>query len=44
VFLAAALLSWGAVAHYVYFILQEFCQILDIYVFSIKNKDDKKSN
>jgi len=40
-------LSWGAAAHYVYHILQEFCAILDIYVFTIKHKaveEPKKTN
>ena len=44
-FLAINIISWGAVAHYIYYILQEFCAILDINVFTIKHKmveDGKK--
>lgn len=39
---AVCLLSWGAVFHYVYHVLQEFCSILDIWVFTIKHKADEK--
>ena len=45
VFLTVNLLSWGAIAHYVYYTLQEFCKILNINVFTIKPKpsvSDKK--
>lgn len=39
-FLAICMLSWGAVFHYVYYVLQEFCSILDIWIFTIKHKKD----
>lgn len=37
-FLAINIISWGAVSHYVYYVLQEFCALLDINVFTIKHK------
>ena len=46
-FAAVCLLSWSAVFHYVYYVLQEFCSILDIWVFAIKHKQEitqKKEN
>jgi len=44
-FIAINIISWGAASHYVYYVLQEFCALLDINVFTIKHKmeaDDKK--
>ena len=41
--LAINIINWSAVAHYVYYVLQEFCAILDIYVFTIKTKGEQKN-
>jgi hypothetical protein len=37
-FTAINIISWGASSHYVYYVLQEFCALLDINVFTIKHK------
>jgi len=36
------LIMWGAVSHQIYYTLQEFTTILDIYTFSIKHPDKLK--
>jgi len=44
-FTAINIISWGASFHYVYYVLQEFCALLNIKIFTIKHKievDTKK--
>ena len=37
-FSIVSLISWAAIIHFIYHVLEEFCSILDIYVFTIKHK------
>lgn len=35
-------LGWGALAHYIYYVLQDFTRILDVNILTIKNKKKKE--